>query len=303
MKYGAFASARIAFALDQAVLVALTGSAWMTDWARYMIDQGYVNGSGSNAAQGTIAGLGGADPMTATTDDGSTITETVVGLTNWTNTIARQGMMRSQTDMAVFTANSSDLDPDKLAADMIESYWRRFNTMVLTAGGTATSVVGQAGVGCKVDDILDAMFELQNTENQIPFFCKLDPHQLSNFQNSLRDEVGALGAFNEATVEMIKAKGPGTAGTWNNIEFATVTGVPQSGADYVGVMMAAGALGLKRGKVDPKSFRMTALAVQQDNLTVEFARRGTASTLDIIGTAYLGVSLIQDGKIVKIRTT
>ena len=123
----------------------------------------------------------------------------------------------------------------------------------------------------------------------------LHPRQLADFQASLRAEAGPS-QFVAATQEMLNIKGQGFAGTLYGVDVFKSSFVPtaNAGADYLGMMIAPGAIGLATGTAAPVMGSET--IVPQSPIVVEFERDASNGSTIIVGSAFVGVGEIDDAK-------
>ena len=109
----------------------------------------------------------------------------------------------------------------------------------------ANDVGPGTGVNLDVDSLFQAQFQLNGQNVMAPYACVLHNTQMNDFIESLRSETGVK-AFQDAdTNEMLKARGPGFQGRWNNIDFwqsDSVNAVATS-ADRSGAMFGPGCFG------------------------------------------------------------
>lgn len=294
---------RMASALDQALTVLLADTSSIMDLDFGIVELAPINGLLTDTIRERQVALD-ADNFSATgaedTDAsaGTAITDDGVNIA-----VVRAALAREISDLGLMGASATDLDPEALAASLVRARARYTNTVVATAAATASSTVGSSTSGCTADDILDAQFALQEAYNPLPFYCGLHQHQLTGFQNSLRGEMGALGPFNTETVDMLKAKNTGEAGTWNGIRFATFSQVIAASSIRKGAMWSAGALGVRKGIPTPNITKYTqAVAIVLDNLLIEIQHVFGGGKVRVAGDIYLGASLREQARIVGIFT-
>lgn len=222
--------------------------------------------------------------------------------------IARQALRRQETDLLRITGASSmfSLTPQMLAMDAAHSIVIRRTAQVAALFSAIGSSVGTTTVDLTVTNIYQAMFTLQSARTQPPFACVLFPEQFNNFQNSLRGEAGAS-AFQAVTAQMLAAKGPGYAGSWNNIEFWTSDQVPDAngGADSNGAMFARGWFGYKEASAASMLRASGSEIVPVPEFSpafIELQRIPASGVTDAVYNYYDGVGALQDAKAVAIIT-
>jgi hypothetical protein len=292
---------RYAAALDTGLEVLLTDMASIRKTGAVTF-YGTVNGTGSDTNRIRQINLGGATHMAAAGTEISD--EAASDPTNAGVNIAvtRSSLVREISDLAVLTGFPTDLSPMVLANDMLLSYEGRFNDLVATAVATASTNVGASGVDMSTDDFFDAKYTLQLSSVPGPYFCLLHPRQLADLEESIRSEGGPV-QYLAATAEMLRAKGQGYAGNWLGIDIFQSTDVTSAGGNREGGMWGPGAVGYKTGIVDPKSMiGSAAVVIQQGELVIEIGHVVGGGRTKIAGDVYVGVSVIEQSRLVGIVT-
>ena len=293
---------RLGEALDQALLVSLTDMAWIgAPELGAIVDLGFVNGTGSDTSRVRFAGLGGADHF-VTDDEGDDATETALTDASADVAVARGVLVRNIGDIALGTGFSDDINPERLAADMVMSYRGYYNGLIAAAIATAGTDVGSPTVDMSVDDFYDAVFQLEISSVPGPYFAMLHPRQFADFQESLRAEGGAT-QFAAATQAMLQIAGQGLAGSFAGVNIFLSSDVTGTGTGTRhGAMWGRGALGHKRMIPNPPVGAGTAVAVRMDELLVEITRDASKGVTEVAGNAYVGAGKIEDARIVGITT-
>lgn len=257
---------------------------------------GDMAGRGSTVIKIPRAGLQGYNRMAAVSE-GSSTSNTALTTANTTITIARQGLQRQAYDLVTLTdpiGGVGGINVIALAADMVASAMLRFTEMV--CGVTAfTSNAGTSGAVATIDDWFTAQFTL--TQASVPAAAALAvvyPKQLTNLQNSLRGESGAM-QWMAATADMIARKGQGFAGSLLGTDIFVSALIPtaNAGVDSSGMMFGTGAIAYADGSPSP----IVSYGVQYPGGTkiyVEFERDAAATLTKIVGNYFLGVSKDQD---------
>lgn len=296
---------RLATTLDQRLLVALTDMASIRTWPGAVVFYGNVNGTLSDTVGIRFSSLGGAQAMAPVADGG---TLPVVDPVNSSSPIAvaRAGLRRQITDLAEGTGSAGmgfDLNSPTLGGDMVKSYDRHYNLLVGGAVATAAVSVGVSLSPMTTDDFYDATFVLELSDNEnVRVYCLLHPRQTTNLRESIRGETGAA-QFMERTQEMLKIGGQGVVGSWLGVDiFKSSSGVTESGGNKLGGMWTSGALGWRRMIANPRIGAGTAIQVRMDELLVEVKRIPEDGSTDVIGQVHVGLSLIEQARIVGIRT-
>lgn len=294
---------RLAVALDQALLVTLTDMASIRNVPGAIDFHGTVNGAGSDTTRLRYASLGGADHMVVTAAENTPVAETALTDTSVDIAVVRTALVRNIGDIAVATGYAQDIDPQRLAIDMVASYDGYFNDIFATAIATASTNVGTSTVDMSHDDFQDAIYTLELASVPGPYFCALHPRQFADWQESLRAEGGATG-FSPATAEMLKIRGQGYAGEFNGVSIFLMSDISTAGGNREGGMWGAGAFGYKTAIVDSRSMigAGSSLAVRMDEVYVEITRDASAALTEIVGNAWVGLALKEQARVVGIVT-
>jgi len=256
-----------------------------------MLNFGDLAGSGSSTTN--ISQVDLDDAMTAPAE-GAAVAVTDFGTSSVQAAIARQAIRRTYTDLFVGTgAPGMAMTPQKVAEDIANAVTIRRTGLIAALFSSVANSVGTTTVDLSVDDIYDAIFQLQNESNEPPFFVTLYPEQFNNFMNSLRGEGGA-NQFKADTAMMMGAKPPGFKGVWNNVQFWTSDQVPTAngGADSAGCMWSLGAFGYVEGNVAPMLKNAGSLketVPERSPAWIEFQRDPASGLTDVVGNYYTGV--------------
>ncbi len=260
-----------------------------------IFNAGNIAGRGSSVISIPQAGLEGYDLMTAV--GGETAAASNVALTDASAdiTIARFALRREISDLANMT-DSVGLTAERLAADMVGGYEMAVTNAICDTIDGFTATAGTTGVDLSVDDFFSALFTLEQASVRTPYVSVLHPVQVTDLQNSIRAEGGAL-QYIAATQEMLAAKGQGFAGSFLGVDIFKSSKVPTAngGADRAGAMMGYGAVGMAEGSVRPISALSGALQFPAGTvIAVEYERNSATALTAITGNAYFGVALLQD---------
>lgn len=260
-----------------------------------IFNAGNIAGRGSSVISIPQAGLEGYDLMTAV--GGETASASNVALTDASAdiTIARFALRREISDLANMT-DSVGLTAERLAADMVGGYEMAVTNAICDTIDGFTATAGTTGVDLSVDDFFSALFTLEQASVRTPYVSVLHPVQVTDLQNSIRAEGGAL-QYIAATQEMLAAKGQGFAGSFLGVDIFKSSKVPTAngGADRAGAMMGYGAVGMAEGSVRPISALSGALQFPAGTvIAVEYERSSATALTAITGNAYFGVALLQD---------
>ena len=294
---------RLAQALDQALLVSLTDMASIRNVPGAVDFHGSVTGTGSDTSRLRYVALGGADHFAATAAEDTDVAESALAVSSVDIAVTRAALVRNIGDLATATGFGDDVDPEGLAADMVASYDGYFNSLFTTAGATATSNVGSTGVDMSHSDFMDAIYTLEIASVPGPWICVLHPRQLADWQESLRAEGGAT-QFMAATAEMMAIKGQGYAGNHSGVDIFKMSDVVQTGGDREGFMYGAGTFGYKVAIIDDRAMfgAGSSLVVRADEILVEVTRDASRAITEIVGNAWVGLSVKEDARLVGIVT-
>ncbi len=301
--YSGLGDLRLRLILHREVQIQLTDMASLWNHPA-IVNYGDMRGRGSTQLDIPLIGLGGADRMAAVAENAST-SNTALTDASPAITIARQALQRQISDLAELTDPSAGLGANirSLASDMVNSASMRYTEMIAALVDDFTSTVGTTTVDMSADDQFSAQFTL--TQASVPtgpgYLEVLYPTQLTDLQNSLRAEAGAL-QFQAATAEMLNIKGQGFAGRLNGVDIFVSSLVPtaNTGADSGGGMFGRGALGSAFGSVPIAPGE--AGSQMFGPIKVEFERDAAGALTKIVGNFYVGVGAIEDSRGVSIIT-
>ena len=252
---------------------------------------GDVAGSGSSVKKVGIVGKG-LDAM-ASVADGTSLESVALTTASKDITVARQALYRQVTDLAGQTwASVGDL-VSWCAEDMVGAAMLRTQSMICVAGGSFSTVVGTSGAALTVTNIFSAIAALEAQSCPGPFLCVLAPKQLSDFQNSLRSETGAL-QWIQPTAELLAIKGQGYAGTYLGIDFFVSSKVVTAGSDKTGFLISYGAIGYADGTPAPIMGAGGVVYPMGTKMYVELGRTPEAALSKIVGNYYVGFAELQD---------
>lgn len=264
---------------------------------------GNIAGRGSSVLSIPQAGLDGYDLMTAVGSETSSASNVALTDASADITIARYALRREISDLANMT-DSVGLNVERLAADMVGGYEMAVTNAICDTIDGFSATAGTSGVDLSVDDFFSALFTLEQANVQTPYVSVLHPVQVTDLQNSIRAEGGAL-QYIAATQEMLMAKGQGFAGSFLGVDIFKSSKVPtaNAGADRAGAMMGYGAVGMAEGAVRPIAALGGALQFPAGTvIAVEYERSSATALTSITGNAYFGVALLQDAMGVSIIT-
>ena len=248
--------------------------------------------------------LAGWDSLVMTAPGEATgVSNTALDSDQITLTIARQAIQLQISDELLVSSMGGAMNVERLAQAAASAYINRHNDLTVGLFGGVTASVGTSGADLTLDDVVDATPTLMRANNTDSLYAMLHGQQMSDLQNSLRGEGGAL-SFSAPTAEMIAAKGKGFAGSYLGVDFWINNRVAtaNSGADRAGCMWSRGAFGYAEATHPLSSLRGSVNPEVVSPVLIEFERAGTSGLNTVIASAFLGVAMIEDARAVKIVT-
>jgi len=288
---GLSGNARVAAILNQFVVTKLTDTASLVNHPS-ITQLRSMNGSGSTVVQVPVVSWG-ANAM-ASVAENSTVSNTALTTTNANVTIARQALRRQISDLAQLTSAGIALDVtlDNIAADMVLAYNKRVTTMIAALSSGFSSSVGSTTVDLTVANFYAAIFGLQLNSADM-FTAILHPQQINDLISSLRSETGP-GQYLATSQDQVQAKGPGFRGNLFGVDIFASANVPtaNAGADYLGMMISPGAIGVATATAAPIMGSTTILP--QSPIVVELERDASSGSTIVVGSAFVGVAELDD---------
>ena len=273
--------------------------------------QGSINGLGSDTVKVRLAGLDGFDSMAAAGSEISDESANTTALTiqNANIQAARQYIIYEISDLAGMTSMGSpnDIDPFRLARSIAGSYEARFAELTGAAAASFSATAGANTTTLSVDDFFDAIFDLEQAGFGTgtaggapgPYACCLAPKALTELQDSLRNETGNAISRMQSSQEMLMAKGENFAGNLFGVDVYRSALVNQNGSSgYDNFMISPMALGFVDGI--PMGVRGAADLMEMGKVVVEFDRHPMKASTFVVGHAYLGISIIENARGVKL---
>lgn len=274
----------------------------------YVKYAGSINGSGSETIRMRLVGMNGYNTFTApAANEDDAIADATLADAHADITVGRYLLAYSMSDLAGITSfgNSPyEIDPFNLSASIAQSYDTLFAELTAAAAAGSTGTVGTTGATMTVSTFFDAIYNLEQAANPAglaagapgPFYAVMHPKSLSELQSSLRSEQNNIVSQMFATEEMIKAKGQGYAGSLFNCDIFRSAHIDTDGTDNQNFMADAGALAFADGV---PSIVGAAEQMQIDKVAIELSRTPAKALTTITGHAYLGVSVIDDARLVR----
>lgn len=293
LKYSTLTDLQLSATLYQEILLVLADRAALAAHPS-IVEVGDIAGTGSAVIKVPLAGLDGYDLMAAVAE-GSSSSNTGLTDASVSLTVGRQSLQRTITDLAQMV-NGRRMDVERLARDMVGAAAMRQMEMIAALASSFTRSVGTSGSDMSVDDFFDG--DILLNLSSVPAdgrLAVLHGRQVGDFRQSLRAESGPL-QYEPTTLEMLRAKGPGMVGRYLGYDIFQSSKAPNanSGADHAGMMIGAGAIGVARGTrragMDDQGQQIPA----GTPVWVGFERDEAATFTKIVGSAYLGVGILQD---------
>ena len=285
-------NARVAAILNQFVVTKLTDTASLVNHPS-ITQLRSMNGSGSTVVQVPVVSWG-ANAM-ASVAENSTVSNTALTTTNANVTIARQALRRQISDLAQLTSAGIALDVslESIAGDMVLAYNKRVTTMIAALSSGFSSSVGSTTVDLTVANFYAAIFGLQLNSADGMFTAILHPQQINDLISSLRSETGP-GQYLASSADQVQAKGPGFRGNLFGVDIFASANVPtaNAGADYLGMMIAPGAIGVATATAAP--ILGGATIASQSPILVELERDASSGSTIVVGSAFVGVAELDD---------
>jgi len=298
---GAGADLRLAEIFNSEVWLNLSDGTDIRNLCTRMRDMG---GAGSDTMQAPYLATG--DAMAAANADEVTASgNTLIADGQYTVTIAQQIISFTTSDLFAITAGAGMAGMADLARQAARAYVLRATDMITTVAAGFTATVGTTTVDLTVDDIYSAQYQL--TASSVPggsASCVLYPTQLTDFQNSLRSEGGAV-QWESASADMLAAKGPGYSGRWHGIDFFSSDSVPtaNAGADSAGAMFNPRGVVFAEASAAASMPGSVAAAIPAGSpVYAEFSRQADPGLSSLVAHAFVGVALAEDGAGVSIIT-
>jgi hypothetical protein len=138
-----------------------------------------------------------------------------------------------------------------------------------------------------------AIFRLQLQSADGMFTAILHPQQINDLISSLRSETGP-GQYLATSQDQVQAKGPGFRGNLFGVDIFASANVPTAtaGDDYLGMMIAPGAIGVATATAAP--ILGGATIASQSPILVELERDASSGSTIVVGSAFVGVAELDD---------
>jgi hypothetical protein len=265
-----------------------------------ILNIGSIDGMGSDTLTARYVNLGYGDVF-ASTGDGSAVSASSITPSNVDVTVARYALRYDLTSLAQMSGYGQDLNPFSLSQMMFQSATATMSQLVATEFQNITNTVGTSGADLSVDNILDAIFELEDDANS-EFTCILHSVQFADFRQSLRSETNNALGFASETYEAMKAKAPGYAGSWGGVNFFKSNRVTEVTGNKVGAMLGANAIGYALGTPQNSQLADGRIVEAGTPAIIEWTRNAASDKTEIVGNMYFGVKVLEQARAVGIVT-
>jgi len=259
---------------------------------------GSVDGSGSDTLSQAFATMGAATAF-ATTADGAEVAATDPTFSNVDFQVGRYALRHDVTSWAQMTGGG--LDPFSIAQYLALSAVATASDVIASTFASFSDSVGTSGVDLSVDDMLDAIFKLENNSNS-QFAAILHSVQFADFRQSLRSESNNAFSFAPASMEIMKAKAPGYVGSWGGVEIYKSNRVISSAGNFTGAMIGANAIGYVLGTPQNTQLADGSVVAQGTPAIIEWDRKPAFDMTSIVGNLYIGANIVEDARGCKIVT-
>lgn len=261
----------------------------------YMDYVGSINGLGSDTIRVRQAGYGrnlfsqfdGATEADAVSS--ATLADAIADVA-----VKRLALNYTISDMAAMTGlpGANEVDPFRLAQAMAASYEATYADMTAaTLSSFSNAIAG--GTTLAVDDFMNAYQSLQTASSNRgvdgPFVALLHPKQFNELQDSINSLTGGALVFQPALgADVMGAKGKGYKGQFLGVDIYTSSFITDDSTNFKAAMWGPGALGYADG-APAISGNQT---ISAGAVTVEMERDATKAVTQVIGHAYLGISIL-----------
>lgn len=294
---------RLAQMLSMEIRLLLTDTANLRN-SPFIDFVGSINGLGSDTIRVRKAGLSGYDLFTAVAQEDDAATNTSL-TDSHVDVVVNRAFLRYQlTDLASLTGigGANEINVARIAASMAGSYEAYFADVTADAIDNFTATAGSSGAIFDVDSMLAGIFELEQAASNKgvpgPYAAILHPKQLTELQDSLRNESNSIFSYAPATMEAIGMKGQGYVGRFLNVDLHTSSYVNTSLGDLQGALFGAGALGYATGI--PTAVAGGNDVMNMGEIMVELERDAATASTIIVGHAYLGMAVLDDDRGVRL---
>tara|TARA_R100001480_G_scaffold146520_3_gene145152 strand:- start:7886 stop:8401 length:516 start_codon:yes stop_codon:yes gene_type:complete len=159
------------------------------------------------------------------------------------------------------------------------------------------------GTTLAVDDFMNAYQQLQSASSNRgvdgPFVALLHPKQFNELQDSIQSLTGGALVFQPALgADIMGAKGKGFKGSFLGVDIYTSSFITDDSTNFKAAMWGPGALGYADGSPAISGAETMAMGP----VTVEMDRQADKAVTQVIGHAYLGMSILENDRGVRIES-
>ena len=166
-----------------------------------LLYRGDAGGSGSDTVKYPRLGLGGYDEMAAVAENAAVV-PTQLTDASVTLAVARQSIARTMSDLARITdPMGGRINVSALAADIVQSAYARFTSMIAALGGGFSTTAGSTGVNLSVDNWFTAVAALELANVSGPYVATLHSVQIADLRTLIGEFLAELDAKEAALRE------------------------------------------------------------------------------------------------------
>jgi len=262
---------------------------------------GSINGMGSDTIRVRKAGLDGYDDFTAFsgTTEANGVGDSPLVDAHVDVVCKRNSLAYAISDLASMTGlNSGDIDPFRIAESIANSYEALFADLTGATVAGFTTVKGTTANDLSVDVFLEAINALEAAASGVgapgPYVAVLHPKQWADLQDDILGLSTGILQFVQASYEAISAKGSHYKGNFMGVEIYTSSYITDDGTDHTGAIFAPGAIGYATGM--PAGLPGAAESMEMGEVMIEMDREADKALTQIVGHAYLGMSIIDQDR-------
>lgn len=266
---------------------------------------GSINGMGSDTIRVRQAAYG--RDLFAEFDGGTeadAVTPTALTDASVDVSVKRLALAYSITDLASMTGlgGANEVDPFRLAQAIATSYEANFASLTASTMASFSNAIA-GGTTLAVDDFMNAYQQLQSASSNRgvdgPFVALLHPKQFNELQDSIQSLTGGALVFQPALgADILGAKGKGYKGSFMGVDIYTSSFITADVSNFKAAMWGPGALGYADGSPAISGAETMALGP----VTVEMDRQADKAVTQVIGHAYLGMSILENDRGVRIES-
>lgn len=302
--YGLQTDLRLAQMISQEVRLLLNDTMNLRN-SPYIDYVGSINGMGSDTIRVRQAGYGrNLFSEFADATEANAVTPAALADASVDVAVKRLALAFAVSDMASMTglAGANEVDPFRLAQAIATSYEASFAAMTATTITSFSNAIA-GGTTLAVDDFMNAYQQLQTASSNRgvdgPFVSVLHPKQFNELQDSINALTGGALVFQPALgADIMSAKGKGFKGSFLGVDIYTSSFIEDDGANFKAAMWGPGALGYANGSPSI----IGSETMNMGEVTVEMERDSLKALTNVVGHAYLGLSILENDRGVRIES-